>query len=74
MIRVLFDETNGLSAEINPDAILPLACLARWQDGFALIALGTWDVVSGDEPPIGLIEWLIANEGYLWDVFGFYLF
>jgi hypothetical protein len=74
MIRVLSDDSNGFSAEINPSPTLPLVCLATWPDGFALIALGTWDVVSGDVPPVSLLEWLKANESYLWDIFGFYLF
>jgi hypothetical protein len=74
MIRVLSDDTSGFSAVINPSATLPLACMTSWRDGFAVVVLGTWEIVGGDDPPGNLIEWLKANESYLWDVFNFYLF
>jgi hypothetical protein len=74
MIWVLSDDSNGFSAVINPSAALPLACMASWREGFAVVVLGTWDVVGGDAPPVSLIDWLKANEGYLWDIFRFYVF
>jgi hypothetical protein len=60
------------SIEINPTGTSPLICYGRWREGFAMIALGTWQVV-GDTPPSTVLEWLKSNERYLWDIVGFYL-
>ena len=71
MIRI--HNEPEFSIEINPVGTSPLVCYGKWHDGFAMIALGTWEIVGGDTPPSILLEWLKSNERFLWDIFGFYL-
>jgi len=74
MIQVLCQVDGHFSVYVDPVGTSPVACIARWQDGLAMIVLGTWEVTAGDSPPDELVEWLKSNERYLWDVWNFYLY
>ncbi|HEV3038817.1 MAG TPA: hypothetical protein VHA33_13660 [Candidatus Angelobacter sp.] len=58
MIKVY--KGREFSIEI-PTETSPLVCYAKWRNGFAVITLGTWEIVGGDTPPTALLEWLKSN-------------
>lgn len=73
MIEVLRHKNQGFSILVDPAGTVPHSCIAKWPDGFAMIALGTWEVIAGDPPSAELVDYLKSNEPFLWDVVAFYL-
>jgi len=72
MIRVLHREGPEFSIYMDPVRTFPVACIAKWRGGMAMVELGTWVLVAGDIPPSDLLVWIKLHEGYLWDAYYFY--
>lgn len=65
-MRVLSDPTESWEVYIYPASSVPARCYVKWKGGTAMVVLGIWRVI-GDQPPLGLVDFLRSKEYFLWE-------